>query len=141
MPLYERRVQKSDIAWLAGIIDGEGSIILHTLPQRGYHLCRLTITNTDEGILSEVRRIFTEWLIFFTFKQIPLGKLGRIPCFRFEVNRRNELLFIFERILPYLKSVKKQRAQLMLQVMSETSIRIDNRRSNRRKKLGQQLLI
>jgi len=133
-------IKKVDVAWLAGIVDGEGSIICTIPYKRGYHLCRLTITNTDEGILSEARRILDEWLVVYRFKPIPASKLSKLPCFRIEVFRHSELIFIFEKIMPYLKSVRKQKAQFMLHILRQNT-RLDGRRSNGMKKVRQYPLI
>ncbi len=130
MPLY-----KQDIAWLAGIIDGEGSITFIPTRKTGRHLCRLGITNTDEGILNEVKRIFGEWLIFYTCGIIPLGKLGRKTCYRIEVNRQAEIYFILAQVKPFLKSVKKEKIKLILDYMNEKDIL--GRNKNRRKKVLQ----
>lgn len=104
-------IKETDIAWLAGIVDGEGSIMLNRLgdkmwPKSGSHLCRVSISNTDEGILNEVKRILSEWLIFYTVAVNDYQKRNK-PCCQIEVNRRMEAKFLLEQILPYLKETAK----------------------------------
>lgn len=108
-------IKKPDIGWLAGIIDGEGSIVFH--PQRnGYHLCRIIIVNTDEGILNEVKRILNEWLVFYSFyarKAYP----NRKQVYSIEVNRLTEACFVLNQIKPFLKSAKQEKIKLLIDYM------------------------
>ena len=124
-------IRKQDIAWLAGIIDGEGSITFHPEKRSGYHQCRLGITNTDEGILNEVKRILDQWLVFYT-----VGILHALPnrktCYRIEVNRQAEICFVLDKVKPFLKSVKRERIKFILDYMNEKDIL--GRNKNTRKK-------
>jgi hypothetical protein len=62
-------VDLADAAWLAGIIDGEGTFALtHGGDSRTPNL-RLAIYNTSETILSKVRRILGEAVISFYEKR------------------------------------------------------------------------
>lgn len=47
---------RTDAAWLAGLFDGEGSIVNTRRSQRGYSL-RITITNTCRPLLERVREV------------------------------------------------------------------------------------
>ena len=129
--LNDNGVDAVDIAWLAGIIDGEGSIIIHLVRESGRHQCRVTIVNTDDGILSEAKRILGKWLIFFTIAKNnqPQHK----SCYVIEINRRLEAKFVLEKVLPYLKSIKKQKAEAFIDFVNNTQ-RIDGRKSNQRHK-------
>ncbi len=127
MPIY-----KKDKAWLAGIIDGEGCILFRPVRESGHHLCRLIISNTDEGILNEVKRIFGEWLIFYTVSINKWNKLGRKTCYEIEVNRQVEICFVLAQVGPYLKSVKKEKIKLVLDYMNEKDAM--GRSKNTRKK-------
>lgn len=55
--------QERSLSWLAGILDGEGSISVqvYTLPDGRVRFTPfVSVINTDEGILVEVMRIFSE---------------------------------------------------------------------------------
>lgn len=55
--------QERSLSWLAGILDGEGSISVqvYTLPDGRVRFTPfVAIVNTDEGILVEVMRLFSE---------------------------------------------------------------------------------
>ncbi len=72
------------LAYLAGIVDGEGSIgIEHLSPTKGrkkdYYVCRLTVVNTAEEIM--------QLLKFFLGGTYQARKLipGRKKCFRWHI--------------------------------------------------------
>ncbi len=125
MPNYTK-----DIAWLAGIIDGEGCIMFRPLKKSGYHQCRLSISNTDEGILNEVKRILGEWLVFYTIALTI--KEHRKPIYQIEVNRQAEVCFVLAQVGPFLKSIKRERIKIVLDYMNEKDIL--GRKKNTRKK-------
>ena len=104
---------ETDLAWLGGIIDGEGSIPINLKPKRGgYHFCRIIIVNTDEGLVAEVKRILDNLVIFYTTHIKPrsdLASLTRKTCYIIEVNRQREAIELAKLLLPYLKSYKRGR--------------------------------
>lgn len=124
-------VNAIDIAWLAGIIDGEGTVQIHLVRESGYHQCKVNIVNTDEGILTEVKRILKEWLVFFTISKN--NQPEHKPCYVIGINRQLEAKFVLGKVLPYLKSVKKQKAELFIEFVNNCK-RIDGKKSNRRQK-------
>ncbi len=126
-------IKKTDIAWLAAMIEAEGSIILQMPSSNGRHLCRVQVTNTDDGILCEVRRILEEWLVFYSIR-LQSGK--NKPCYRIEVNRQMEAKFVLEKVLPYLKSDKKSKAVMFINFVN-THTRKDGKALNIRKKVVQ----
>ncbi len=131
------RILKTDRAWLAGILDGEGSVILSLPPShKGRHFCKVVLYNTDFGILNEIKRILDRWLIFYLFKEQPHSRLSKKSLFTVEVNRQLEASFLLEQLLPYLKSVKKQKAILFISFI-KNKVRIDGKAPNYHKKLGQ----
>jgi len=93
-----------NLAYLAGIIDGEGCITLWLKRQSGRHLCRVSITNKDEGILSACREILRNINIFFC--EYPHSTKG---CFIIEINRALEAKKLLELLMPYMKSYKNKK--------------------------------
>jgi hypothetical protein len=97
------------LAYLAGIVDGEGSISAGSYSASSIgtrqHTTYLSVTNTDKSLI--------DWLVFhfgskahpFTSKQ--LSKNSRKPAWRWQVSG-DRLLHICEEILPYIVAKKKQ---------------------------------
>lgn len=109
--------QELRIAWLAGIIDGEGSLGRYLTKQGGYILS-LVVVNTDESILSQVEQIYTEHNI--TYSKYSRSKyvgryesshIGGKECFDIKVYRREDIQNILTLLIPHLVGVKKQRAE------------------------------
>lgn len=51
-----RKFKKVEASWLAGVIDGEGSIGLYDYGKEGRRVC-IQISNVDKYFVAEVRRI------------------------------------------------------------------------------------
>lgn len=128
-------IKDSEIGWLAGILDGEGCIMLTLPPSLNRHMCRVTINNTNMGILEEVGRLLTELSIFYTpYRLRTRSNFEKKPCYVIEVCRQIECKTLLERLLPYLKDTNKRSKAIELITYLENYERRDGRKSNRRKK-------
>ncbi len=129
----DANVLKTELAYLAGIIDGEGCITLWPVERKdrpkGRHLCRVTFTNKDNGILNECRNILNKLNVYFT--QTLRKNCG---CTTVEINRALEAKFLLEKLLPYLKSYKLQRAQDFIKYIDNSQYDKLGRKCNRRKR-------
>jgi LAGLIDADG endonuclease len=111
------RTRETDRAWLAGIIDGEGSIHISrvTEPKNksgfAFHPV-LSITNTNESILSNIKRI------------TDCGSICRVRSLR--ASWKDKYLYtansncvrkILPEVLPYLVA-KREQARLLLKFVS-----------------------
>jgi len=126
MPLY---ISSEKIAYLGGIIDGEGCIVLRKSRQSGTHLCRVMITNSDEGILNECRSILHGLGIYFIEYK---NKNSR--CTEIEICRILEAKALLEKVFPYLYSYKREKALSFLQYVTNYTHDRLGRKLNRRKK-------
>lgn len=94
------------LAYLAGIIDGEGSIGIERLsPTKGrkkyYYVCRLTVINTNEDIMKLL-------VYFFKGTYDKRKKIeGRKECFRWHVFG-NDLSYALNKLEPYILLKHKQ---------------------------------
>jgi hypothetical protein len=100
-----------DLAYFAGIIDGEGSIgIEHLKPTKGrkkdYYVCRLTVINTSLRLMNWIKDTFGGQ--FDQRKEIP----GRKTCYRWHIFGK-DMENILKAVEPLLK-VKKPQAGLLL---------------------------
>ena len=106
-------------AWMAGFIDGEGSIGLNQeydiRKGAGYFHYRpsLQIVNTDRGSIE----IFYKYIGCGDFRMVNRDKLGyrkQQPVYRLNVRKAEPLLRFLKEIEPYL-TIKKRRAQLVIE--------------------------
>ena len=102
-------LSKVDAAHLAGFIDGEGTITLTRKHKNENRQLAVTISNTERQILD------------FCLESIGVGKITNkrtskphhTPSFVYSIYNR-QALSLLEQIIPYLRSYKLRRAQLIL---------------------------
>jgi len=101
------------LAYIAGIIDGEGSISLHIRREHGYKTCGLTIcvANTNEWLINLLKIQFTGH-IYFRESFIPKHK----DAWQWTITGKKAAEFI-KLIIPYLQ-IKRHQAELALQFQS-----------------------
>jgi hypothetical protein len=122
-------MKETDLAYMAGIIDGEGSIgfyknYINTIHEWHYNT-RLSITNTDLALINWLQDTFSGKIYV-----IPPDKnhLGKKPVYRWHLNKKQEILNLLIDILPYLR-LKKLQAELVIDYISNN---LDGRgRANR----------
>ena len=111
MTIYKKvtTLSKVNAAYIAGIIDGEGTITLSRKHKKDNRQLSITISNTEIPLLE------------FILETIEAGKITNkktyqdhhTPSMTYAINNR-QALDILSQITPYLKTYKKQRAELIL---------------------------
>jgi hypothetical protein len=100
---------ETDAAYIAGLIDGEGTIGLFRRHAREHRQLVVSIVSTERGILKFVlARVGTGKI---TSKRI--AKSHHAPSFTFSVSNR-QALELLRQAAPYLRSYKSARAELVL---------------------------
>lgn len=99
-----------DLSWLAGFIDGEGTIGLYRHPD-GF-VASVVISNTNLPVLLHVFRLTGCGGIY----KKPTRKSGHVQGYHFRVNERTAVDALVRRLLPHLR-IKKSQAELMIQVL------------------------
>ena len=109
--IYRRanRLVASDAAYIAGLIDGEGTVTLTRLSRNRQRGLAVTISSTEFSILRHVLILMGVGKI--TNKRI--SKAHHVPSYTYQVTNR-QALDLLEQIGPYLKSYKAARATLAL---------------------------
>jgi hypothetical protein len=98
-------------AYIAGLVDGEGTITLTRLHANENRRIVVSIANTEFDLLR------------FVIDQVGVGKITRkrtiaarhTPSFCYAITSR-QALALLRQITPYLRSYKRQRAELALAV-------------------------
>ncbi len=107
----------TDIAYVAGIIDGEGSLSIFLNSQNGakrgftFIPC-LTITNTDRQMLQKIQNVFASLGVSSKIQIKRTFRLGRRDCYAIYEYSAYKIMKILPYVLPYL-TVKKRTAQLL----------------------------
>lgn len=98
-----------ECAYIAGIIDGEGSITLSVKQKGGTRHLALTISNTDVGLLQYLKKIIGAGKI--TTKRTY--KRNHSPAYTYAIYSR-QALSVLKQIYPYLRTYKLKRAKIVL---------------------------
>lgn len=95
----------TELAYLAGIIDGEGTIYRLSTRQRRW---TVSIATTSEDLL--------EWLraIGGRTHEMPQGNLGKKPCWRWEITAARDVRFLLQSIVPYML-IKRSAAKMAIE--------------------------
>jgi len=115
---YKRQhYHEYQIAYLAGIMDGEGCFFIGNFscnPKTGtpYYQTTLSVSNTDEKLIDWLMQTFGGLKGQYTRKQLP--KSSRKHVFRWQASGER-LKHLCELMLPYLVC-KKDEAELMLEM-------------------------
>jgi hypothetical protein len=99
-----------DQAYLAGFIDGEGTITLSRRQRNGNRQLAITISNNERGILEWIRNLTGVGTIIS--KKIYSKKHNQSYTYHI-LNR--QALSLIKQITPYLRGYKKKRAKLVLE--------------------------
>ena len=100
----------TDTAYIAGLIDGEGTITLSRKHRNENRQLSVSISNTEIGLLE------------YVLETVGAGKITRkrtsqahhTPSFTYAISNR-QALSLLEQIHPYLKTYKSDRSALVLQ--------------------------
>lgn len=106
----------TELAWLAGIFDGEGSFVMGFEKKRRLYNAMIHLGNTDKGIISESLRIMQELGCVVSMKQKSReGSLGKRPFTRMQVSSHDSVVVLLEALLPYLRSNRQEKGAAILE--------------------------
>ena len=118
------------IGWLIGIIEGEGSIIMgmSRVGKRVQYMPRVTITNTDPGIIWEATQVLEALGCGYHIVQRDAGNghYGDRTLWDLIVCRLVSLEKLLKAITPWLCGSKKARAMLVLSFVCKRIPKIQN---------------
>lgn len=111
MPSYKvtRELAAADAAYIAGLVDGEGTITLSRRHARDRRQLVVSIANTERPLLD------------FVLERVGTGKITRkrtsaahhTPSYCYSIANRQALALVAQ-LQPYLRSHKRDRASLIL---------------------------
>lgn len=120
------KISKTELGWLAGIIDGEGCIYarinkhnksIRKLRTNGVYVIRMgvSITNTDVFLIREVSRICEQMKVGFAYSTKP-PRAPRKGVISIIIEGKGRCKKLLSSILPYLIN-KKSQAEVLLELI------------------------
>ena len=114
-------MQETDLAWLGGIWDGEGSILLYSRPVNDKRIqitpC-VTMENTDIAIVNKARKVLDEIGCNFAYREYAPKNVKHKRRHRLSSQHAKNIKIFLEHTLPYLHSVKKHYGETLLAFVS-----------------------
>jgi len=105
-------------SWAAGILDGEGSVMLTSAKQGEFRSPTICVYNTSIELIRPFQKYFGGRV--FTKKKY---KKHHASCFTWQANR-GEALMCLEKLLPYLRHpLKVRRAKYLVSRYAKTVVR------------------
>lgn len=111
----------TELAWLAGLWDGEGSITIFTHVEKNgaKKICpTLLVVNTDQTIIAEAARLLDEMGTSFAVFERKNPSDKHKDCYQLSTRNMAYIKTVLEAILPYLVG-KKPQAQLVLRYVNK----------------------
>lgn len=113
----DKKYRERDLGYMAGIIDGEGSISVTDLSvkyNRSFFTTSVGVTSTDEIMIDWIVDVFGGWKSEYTPKQTPAN--SRKKVYRWQITGKN--LEVFLSLIEDYVVVKKEEIRIMLKIRS-----------------------
>lgn len=119
-----------DIAWLAGIMEGEGTFAIYHQKRKGKDLdClrgNISVTNTDPGLMNKCYDIFKSMGIEMHMHEYTNKKGSTKPVYDMQTSRADYVKIACEILMPYLFGEKNAKAKMLLRFVTK---RLEKRQS------------
>ena len=110
----------TNIAWLAGIMEGEGSFFIAHQQRSQTDQIRATITmsNTDPGLVNKALQVFEEIGTPLYLHEYKNKKGSTRPVFEMSTAQQSKVKTICEALIPYMFGEKKAKAEILLRFVN-----------------------
>ena len=112
---------EKDLAYIAGLFDGEGSIYMNVKKS----VCKIEfqITSSNKGVLDWATTILGDYV----YRRKGKTTEGYQPTYDLRIHRRSSLIVVLRALLPYLK-IKQKRVEYALKLLSMKGSKIGSRK-------------
>lgn len=108
------KLDKIDVAYLAGLIDGDGTITLRGEGKGYYYSPEIVISNTDMGIINKVIKILEKTNVKYYVQDVFTKGWNKKPLKRISIVGIENVYPLLKALTPYLASKKKKVAKLVM---------------------------
>lgn len=110
--------KETDLAWLAGFMEGEGSFLIAHQRRNKRDAPQLRagidVSNTDPALIVKANKIFSDMGVNMHVREYTNKKGSTKPVFQISTARADYVKTICESLYPYLFGEKKARVDLVL---------------------------
>lgn len=115
-----------DLAWLAGIMEGEGTFSIYHQQRKttkegpnGQLRGCVSLTNTDPHLMNKAYDVFLEMGVDMHIHEYHNKKGSTRPVYDMQTAQQSKVKTICEMLLPFLYGEKKAKAQMLLRFVSK----------------------
>jgi len=120
-------MQDTDLAWLGGYWDGEGSIALFTHTERtgNTKICpTVSVINTDIALVNKSRKILEELGCNFVLHERKPKNTRHSTAWVLTTRNQDYIIKFLTAVSPYLWGEKRQKAEILLDYCQRRSAKI-----------------
>jgi hypothetical protein len=117
----DNTMNDTDRAWLAGIWEGEGSVMLYSRPVRDNKLQitpAMEVGNTDLHIVNKIRKLLEDMGCFYSFYE-RMPKKGTRKFYHIRTQNAYYIKTTLENILPFMVGEKKAYGETLLSFVTK----------------------
>lgn len=111
-------MNETDLAWLAGFMEGEGTFAIYHQKRKGKNgdqlRAAISVTNTDAHLIVRCKSIFESLGCVMHIHEYKNKKGSTRPIYDLQTARHEYVKTICESLIPYLAGEKKAKATLLL---------------------------
>lgn len=121
MDNQQETIKETDLAWLAGMINGDGCLHLNLRLRKQSVCCDVgfTLTQTDPGIINHAWSL-VEQIIggqpYLQTREPP--RPGNKPVYHMSVNKMSQIARFLPRVIPHMVGQKRAAAEILLRYVT-----------------------
>jgi len=108
--------EKWQIAWIAGIVEGEGCIHIPLTPKPGWVRPTLGVSMTDFDVLQRLQ----SWTGVGSLAEVKKRRHQTKRIWYWHVGKQKDVLWLVRLLLPYFCSRRRAKAESVIQLLEET---------------------
>lgn len=117
-------MENTDLAWLAGIMEGEGTFAIYCQrvnlkgAKKGLLRGTISVTNTDPFLMNRCLSIFEQMGIHMYMHSYDNKKGSTRTVYDLQTSKQVYVKIICEKLLPFLFGEKKAKAEMLLRFVN-----------------------
>ena len=127
-----RKFKKWESSWLAGIIDGEGSVGIYDYGREGRRIL-IQMGNTDQKLVARLREIIGCGSTVYR-TNIHVSHKGRKPIYQYCLKGSNRCYWVLKQVFPFLITKKDKVFNIIKEIEEKPFGRWANATKEARKK-------
>lgn len=127
---------ETNLAWLAGIMEGEGTFSIYHQKRSNTSTDQLracvSLTNTDASLINKAYEVFKSLGVEMHIHEYKNKKGSTRPVYDMQTAKQTNVKAVCEGLLPYLFGEKKAKAEMLLRFVLKRLEKLGDNRDTRK---------